>query len=308
MRAKWDRTTRWLADLAFADRGERAPAEHLPSPQALRRYMVGVLLALLPATALAVYHLGVRVLVIGAVAFAGGRLVELATAKFRAKPTRGGSLNMALLLALTLPADLPLWLALLAAAFGTFFAREIFGGTGHNVFNPVLVGKAFAVVSFPTLTVGESFDALGMEAARRLLAFRLPASETCAAAVLLAVAILFLSRAADWRIACSVFIAALAGVVTLRGLGLGELPNAYTFLFSGGFLFGAGILAVDPATAPGTKAGRCFYGLLIGLLAAIICGFTANAQFMMFAILLGNMTAPLLDAAVLAALREEDEQ
>jgi len=106
---------------------------------------------------------------------------------------------------------------------------------------------------------------------------------------------------------CAVFIGALGTALTLRGLALGNVPEPQAFLPGGGFLFGAFVLAADPATSPGTKAGRCFYGLLVGCVAAVICGFTANAEFMMYAVLLGNVAGPTLDAAALGAQAPVEE-
>lgn len=300
MAKRWTGMIGTLGDLAFADRDAPAPAEHLPSGRELRRYMVVSILAVLPAAALAVFYLQVRILAVAAAAFVAGRLVELAMARFRGKPTRGGALTVSVLLALTLPADVPLWLVPVGSAFGVFFGKEVFGGTGHNVFNPVLIAKAFLVVSFPTVATGESFDAMGTETVKQLFGLSLPAAESCALAIILAGVVLSATRAVDWQTVGAVVVSAIGGALILRGLGVGEIPEIYTFLLSGGFLFGACILAGDPATSAGTKVGGCFYGLLVGLLAAVICGFTANTEFMMYAVLLGNVAAPTLDAAVLA--------
>jgi Na+-translocating ferredoxin:NAD+ oxidoreductase RnfD subunit len=290
-----------VADLAFARPDAPAPAEHLPSGRELRLYMAATVAAVVPALALGVALFGWRMLATAAAAFAAGRLVEISVARFRGKPTRGGALTVGVLTALVMPVEAPLWAAPLAAAFGVFFAREAFGGTGHNVFNPVLIGKAFLVVSFPTLVGGPSVDDVGETAARGLLGLDLAASHWAAVAIALAGLLLLCARAVDWRIPCATFVAGMGGVLTLRGLGLGELPPVPQFLLGGGFLLGALVLAGDPATAPGTRAARSFYGLLVGTAAVVICAFTANAAFMMFAVLLGNVAAPTLDAVVLAS-------
>ncbi len=294
------RAGRSLGDLAFAGGDLPAPAQHLPSGRELRRYMVTCTVAVLPAFFLALVYLGDRVLLTFAVAFAAGRAVELATAALRRRRSRGGSLTIALLLALVLPAGTPWWLVLPGAAFGVFFGKEVFGGTGHNVFNPVLIGQAFLVVSFPDVVTGGSFAAMSEGATARLFGVALTGGEACVGAILLAGAALLIARAVDWRITVSVLASATASVLALRALGLGDLPQPHAFLLSGGFLMGACVLAGDPATSPGVRGGRWAYGALVGLIAAVVCGFTANAEFMMYAVLLGNLAAPTIDAAALA--------
>ncbi len=295
-----------VGDLAFADAGAPAPAEHLPSGRELRRYMVLTAGCALPCLATAVLFLGPRVLVMAAVGFAAAWPVELIVAHLRGKRTRGGALTVAVLLALVLPISAPMWLAALAAAFGTFFGKEVFGGTGHNVFNPVLIGKAFAMVSFPTLTTGASFDTFSIATVRELAGFRLPAAEWGAALIIVVGAVLALSRAVDWRVPAAAVAAGVASVLLLRRFGVGDAPELYGFLLGGGFLFGALILAGDPATSPGTRGGRYGYGALVGLLAALISAFTENAEYAMYAILLGNVAAPTLDAAALGTAEDGD--
>lgn len=293
-----------LAGLTFAEPDAPAPAEHLPSGRELRRYAVAGTLAVLPAMALACYWWGIRPLAVFGVAFAAGRLAELAVARVRGKRSRGGALTVAVFLALVLPVDVPLWLVLATAAFGVFFGKEVFGGTGHNFLNPVLLGQAFFTVSYPTLADGPSFASMGGATMARLLELKAPAGVLAAGAILLAGIVLLLARAVDWRTVAGIAFAAMAGLMILRGLEAGALPRFDGFVLGGGSLFGTFVLAGDPATSPGTRAGRWLYGLLIGLLAVIICGFTANPEFMMYAVLLGNVVAPTLDAAVLAARRQ----
>ncbi len=290
-----------LANLAFADPDAPAPAGHLPSGRELRRYMVVGALAVLPAVALAGYWWGIRPLAVFGVAFAAGRLAELAMARARGRRSRGGALTVAVFLALVLPVGMPLWMVLATAAFGVLFGKEVFGGTGHNFLNPVLLAQAFFTVSYPALAEGQSFALMSGETVARLLELKARADVLCAAAILLAGVVLLLTRAVDWRTVAAIALGATASLLILRGVGAGAVPALDGFVLRGGFLFGALVLAADPATSPGTRTGRWLYGLLIGLVAVIICGFTANAEFMMYAVLLGNVVAPTLDTAVLAA-------
>lgn len=290
----------YFRQLTFAGRHDTRRAAHLPTARDVRRYMVVALFAALPAVALAAAWTGGRSLLLIVVGFAGGRLVELTMARARRKPTKGGALTVAVLLSLVLPLSTPLWLAMLAAAFGVLFAREIFGGTGDNVFNPVLIAQAFVTISYPTLGAEPSVASLSLQEPLSLFGRTMPFAHWCICAVGLAGIALLVTRSVDARAVAGTIIAALAATLVLRALGLGEALPAGAFVRSGGFLFGALVLAGDPATLPATREARTIYGLLVGLLAALISAFSANADFMMYAVLLGNLTAPTLGSAVMA--------
>ncbi|MFW6189512.1 MAG: RnfABCDGE type electron transport complex subunit D [Planctomycetota bacterium] len=293
-RAAW----RKVRDLAFAEPEAEAPAAHRPDGRELRRYMLGTLMVCVPLLAAAAAWLGPRVLLVFAFAFAVGRAIELAMARFRDRPVRGGALTFAALLALVVPPHLPLWLVAATAGFGIFFGREVFGGTGHHVFNPVLAGKAFLVVSYPTIAVGGSVGSLPGEGPANLFGHALPAGAGWAGLVLLAGSAAIAARAVDWRVPVSVLGAAVCAGLVLGGFGAGALPQR-SFMLEGGLLFGALLLAGDPAASPGTRPGRWAYGGLVGLLAAVICAFSGHRDFAMYAILLGNIAAPSIDVAVL---------
>jgi Na+-transporting NADH:ubiquinone oxidoreductase subunit B len=195
---------------------------------------------------------------------------------------------------------------MLAAAFGVLFAREVFGGTGDNVFNPVLMAQAFVTVSYPVLGAEPSVASLSLQEPLSLLGKTMPFSHWCICAVGLAGIALLVSRSVDARAVAGVIIAAAAATLTLGALGLGDALPVGTFVRSGGFLFGALVLAGDPATLPATREARTMYGLLIGLMAALISTFSANADYMMYAILLGNLTAPTFEAAIMAGGHGEE--
>jgi Na+-transporting NADH:ubiquinone oxidoreductase subunit B len=300
-----DRALRYVGDLAFAGSDDEGRPRHRASAEELRRYMSQAVLAATPALALASVQTGGRAAAVALAAFAGGRAVELTMARARRRQTRGGALTVAVLLGLVLPLSTPLWMATIAAAFGVLFAREVFGGTGDNVFSPVLVGQALVVVSYPMLATEPSVASLSLHEPLRILGTELPFSHWALGAVSLAGIWVLVTRAVDPRTFAAVFVAALAGVVSLSALGLGEAPAPGVLLTSGGFLVAALVVAGDPATSPRTGPGRVMYGLLIGLLAALIATFSANADYAMYAVLLGNMVAPTLDAIVLGDRGED---
>jgi Na+-translocating ferredoxin:NAD+ oxidoreductase RnfD subunit len=282
-----------IGGLAFAaDDGDTA-AEGRPTARELRRYMAGATLALAPLLVVAASVLSARVLAVFGAALAAGLAVELLVAHLRRRPNRRGALVVALLLALLLPGDLPLYLVAATAALGVLFGKEAFGGTGHNVFNPALVAKAFLVLSYPALVGGASFiapaDAQGAQVAVMTL--------------VLAGTALLIFRAVDWRPAAAIFTGAGATLLVLGGLDLGAPVAIMPFLFGPRVLMGALVLAGDPATSPGTRGGRIACGLLIGMLAVAIRAFSQNADYVLYAVLLGNLAAPTIDAAALALRR-----
>ncbi len=128
-------------------RPEHAP--YLRQGMDAKRFMFTVVLAVLPALAGSVYFFGPRVLLMILVSYAAGGLVEVGFAAIRRHPINEGFLVTGLLLPLTLPVGIPLWMIALGSAFGVFFGKEVFGGVGQNVFNPALVGRAFLFLSFP---------------------------------------------------------------------------------------------------------------------------------------------------------------
>lgn len=251
------------------------------------------LLALAPAAASGVWRGGLRVLAAIVVSCAASSAVEIAFAAVRGRKLLPGSYLPGLVLALALPPGTPLWMSALGAAFGNFFGKEVFGGTGSNIFNPAVVGKCFLFLSYPTVM---------MEAVRDAG----PASgsgETCAACILLGGAILAATRWGSWRTMLSVVLSAGALGAALWASSPGRFDHPLSVVLSGGILFGAVFMAPDPGTSPASKSCKWIYGAMIGILAVVIKNFSAyNAysQGMMFAVLLGNLFAPMLDSAAWA--------
>ena len=122
--------------------------QDMTTPKAMR----DVIYALLPATGAALWYFGISAALVIAVSIAGAVLAEWL---FAPRATRGASLKdstgilTGLLLALTLPPGLPLWMAFLGGFVSIAFGKVIWGGLGHNLFNPARVGRAFLLATFP---------------------------------------------------------------------------------------------------------------------------------------------------------------
>jgi Na+-transporting NADH:ubiquinone oxidoreductase subunit B len=279
----------------------------------------------------AVAHGALYFLPVLAVAVVVGGLWVRVFARLRNRPTGEGLLVIALLFTLGLPPSIPLWQAALGISFAVVVGREIFGGTGRNFLNPAVTGLAFLYVTYPKEMVSETawtvVDALtaptllnpAVEAGGPLLAW-LPFTwlqtfvglvpgtfgTTSTVACLLGATVLLYRRIASARIMLGV-LAGMFGTVLLLS-GVGPWTNAfvgiswYWHLTLGSFAFGAVFLATDPASAAMTDTGRWIYGLSIGAMVVLIrVGNEAHPDGVIFAVLLGNIFAPLIDHLVVRA-------
>lgn len=228
-----------------------------------------------------------------------------------------------------MPVDIPLWMVALATAFSVIFGKEVFGGTGMNVFNPALLARAFAFFAYtPSMSgatvwiaglssgegVVDGFSGatalenlsttgqMGYSAMDAFLGF-IPGciGETSTLAILLGAAILLFTGVASWRTMVSVFVGGLAMGYFFQAIGTTTYP-AWYHLIIGGFAFGAVFMATDPVTSAQTNTGKYIVGLLTGALAVLIRVVNpAYPEGMMLSILFMNALAPLVDYYVVEA-------
>lgn len=294
------------------------------APRIMRR----VILALMPAIAASIYFFRFRAVVLYAVCIAASLATEAVILRIRKKPLDalfdGSAVITGILLAMCLPASLPLSLALIGAVVSIGIGKQIFGGLGHNVFNPALVGRAFLSTAFPvamttwipsaimkvdTATFATPLGDLKFQDAivqgtlvplKSLFLGTVGGSlgETSAIALLIGGAYLLMKRTIDWRIPTGIILSMMAftGVFWLAA------PDKYAsplfHLLSGGFLLGALFMATDMVTSPLTRTATWIYAVGIGLVAAIIRLFGAFPEGVMYAILLMNTFVPLLNATI----------
>lgn len=266
------------------------------------------------------------------VAYVVGLGIEFAVAQWKGEEIHEGFLVSGILIPMIVPVDCPLWTLALATAFAVVFAKEVFGGTGMNVFNVALVTRVFLFFAYPTKMSGESVwvasDSIlgvgqtvdGMTAATSLgiastakMADAYPAfswdmvtglipgsiGETSVIAILIGAVILLWTGVASWKTMCSVFVggALVAWLFNISGIdtAMARMPW-YEHLVLGGFCFGAVFMATDPVTSARTEAGKYIYGFLIGAMAIVIRVLNPGyPEGMMMAILLMNVFAPLID-------------
>ena len=264
------------------------------------------------------------------VSYGVGLGIEFIAAQIKNEEIQEGYLVTGMLIPMIVPVGTPLWMIAIAVAFSVIIAKEIFGGTGMNIFNPALVARAFLFFAYPTKMSGdqvwvarESFLGLGQnlpdtftmatplgQAAANLpmdasmmdmLTGLMPGSigETSVIAIALGAALLLWTGIASWRTMLSVFVggALVAELFASAGMeGNAVAGLGLQHLILGGFCFGAVFMATDPVTSCRTEKGQYIYGFLIGALAITIRVLNPGyPEGMMLAILFMNMFAPLID-------------
>ena len=264
------------------------------------RDMIVVLVVLLPLYGIAWYSHGVRVLFFFLTALVAGAVVEGVFAVVRKRKMSFSLLVTTALYCLMLSPTMPLWLVGLGMLFGIFFGKMVFGGEGHTVFNPALIGRGFIMLAYPLVVVDTSTPAAAgsgqlNEMMRMLISdVHEPVTRWVVPVILLGGVLLAIVRAADWKIILSVLAGGgvITGILLLTPLAGKEIT---ALLLMPGMAFGACYLATDPVTSPGSWQGKIVYGLMIGILAVAITLYATYGEGMMFAVLLGNVFTPTLD-------------
>ncbi|MDD4644681.1 MAG: NADH:ubiquinone reductase (Na(+)-transporting) subunit B [Bacteroidales bacterium] len=326
---------------------------HIRDSIDLKRTMTIVLLALMPALFFGILNTGyqhflslgtnvsfiswqtfgfgfVKVFPIIVVSYVTGLTIEFITAQIRGHEVNEGFLVTGMLIPLIMPVDVPLWMVALATAFAVVFGKEVFGGTGMNVFNPALLARVFLFFAYPAYMTGDRIWIAGLTKGEGVIdgftgatpladaaaghidkipGFMdlfigvIPGSigETSALAILIGAIILVVTGIGSWKIMLSVVAGGLfmGGVLNLWGANTYMQMPFYNHLVLGGFAFGAVFMATDPVTGAQTETGKWIYGFLIGLMAILIRVVNpAYPEGVMLAILLMNVFAPLIDHLV----------
>ena len=317
-----------------------------------KRIMSVVVLALMPALLFGMYNIGYQnYLAAGTLETAGffsiffygflavlpkilvsyivGLGIEFAWAQWKKEEIQEGFLVSGILIPLIIPVNCPLWILAIAVAFAVIIGKEIFGGTGMNIFNPALICRAFLFFAYPSMMSGdkvwvanESIFGLGntlvdgftqatplaevgqgvnpVDAGTSLcdmICGFIPGSigETSVIAIALGALLLLITGIASWKTMLSVFVGGSLMAALFTATGSTVIPW-YEHLVLGGFAFGAVFMATDPVTSARTETGKWIYGFIIGVMAIIIRVMNPGyPEGMMLAILLMNMFAPTID-------------
>jgi len=344
-----------LFSLLFDSPEKTVSGSHIRDHYNIKRMMVSVIIAMVPVSVFGMYNTGLqhylsmgetagfmdcfifgalKVVPLFIVVYAVGGFWEILFAVIRKHEINEGLLVTGFILPLILPPAIPLWQAALATTFGVVIGKEVFGGTGMNVFNPAMIARAFLFFAYPASMSGQSVwvisgeravdsftmatplsiisSGAGLSAVDRLSAGGytfgnmfigfIPGSigETSTLLILLGGLFLMVNRVASWRIILSVFTGGLAMGIILNiaapsHSSIMALP-AYYHPVMGGFAFGAVFMATDPVSAAATSQGKYVYGFFIGVLAVLVRALNpAYPEGMMLSILFMNAFAPLID-------------
>jgi electron transport complex protein RnfD len=290
-----------------------------------------VALALAPAFFYGIVWFGPRSLImvmISVLACVGSEALVLSARRRPLTINDGSAFLTGLLLALSLPPGAPLWLPVIGGVFAILVVKQLFGGLGHNLFNPALAGRAFLMISWPGLMTtgwivpsGSSLAGIdGITAATPLTILKNPSfygnpaeilgrfnewsalknlflgriggciGEPSVLLLLIGGLFLLIIRITDYRIVIGYLASfAIAAFLLLNKINLGVC------FFTGGLVLGAFFMAPDWVTSPVTKKGRWFFGVGCGLLTVILRRWSAYPEGVTFAILTMNMVTPLID-------------
>ncbi len=320
-----------------------------------KRIMSMVVIALMPALLFGMYNIGyqnalaagklaetsfVSMFAFGLVAllpkilvsYIVGLGIEFAWAQWKHEEIQEGYLVSGIIIPLIIPINTPLWTLVLAVAFSVIFVKEIWGGTGMNIFNVAIAARMFLFFSYPSQMTGDQVwvaqDAIcglgynlpegfteatplgliaqgagtGSSLSDMIMGF-IPGSvgETSVIAIAIGAVILLWAGIASWKTMLSVFVGGI--VMALVFSATGKTPiHWYEHIVLGGFCFGAVFMATDPVTSARTETGKWIYGFLIGAMAIIVRVMNPGyPEGMMLAIFFGNMFAPLIDHCVVEA-------
>ncbi len=251
-----------------------------------------------------------KLLPVIAVSYVVGLGIEIVFAQSRGHEVNEGYFVTGMLIPLITPIDTPLWMIAISIVFAVIIGKEVFGGTGMNIFNPALLSRAFLFFAYPSqmsgdkiwingltegnnivdgfsgatpmaqLTAGVPSNELILGLQGKAMTFYdmfmgwIPGSvgETSTLAILIGAAFLLFTGVANWKVMFSVFAGGLAMGLIFNAFAVNSYMEvpAYYHLVMGGFAFGAVFMATDPVTASQTGTGKYIYGFLIGVIAVLI--------------------------------------
>ncbi|MFW6001088.1 MAG: RnfABCDGE type electron transport complex subunit D [Halanaerobium sp.] len=279
---------------------------HVRAEDTVSKIMWSVVIALLPAVFAAVYFFNMRAISVVLAGVIGAVISEYVFQKVRDKKITiydGSAVVTGMLLALTLPPSIPLWTVFIGAVVAIVLGKQVFGGIGHNPFNPALVGRAFLVAAYPVLMTDWSVD--GVSSATPLALMKSEGAmtdtwhlfvgqiggslgETSALALLLGFAFLLYKGYVSWRIPLG-----MISTVFVLSYVFGENPVFH--IFAGGLMIGALYMATDMVSSPTTKNGRWIFGIGAGIIVVIIRLWGGYPEGVLFSILLMNAAVPLIN-------------
>lgn len=283
---------------------------HVRSRLTTSKVMYDVILALLPAAVFGVYRFGSHAFLVIAASVLSAVLTEFVFDYIAKKPNTvkdGSAVVTGLLLALCLPAGVPLYVPCAGSLFAILFVKCFFGGLGRNFMNPALAGRCFLLLSFSGVMADYSVDGVSSATPLEVLASGQTVNVTDAflgfgggvigssiVALCLGGLYLWVIGAVTFEIPAAVLVSFAAFIALFGGQGF---DSAYIWLHlaTGGVVMGAFFMATDPVTSPVTSAGQLLYGVLTGVLCGVFRVFGSTPDSVSYAIIIANLATPLID-------------
>ena len=291
------------------------PAPHIRTAETVESVMYDVVIALIPAFAMAVYSFGVRALILTAVSVAACIATEYIWQKILKRDIEafdGSAILTGILFAFVVPVGMGLQYVIVGNFVAITLGKIVYGGLGHNIFNPALIGRAFVQASWPVAITTFAYD--GKAGATVLDAMKrgIPLTdsliyeggnqyinaflgqmggclgETSALALLIGGVYLIYKKQIDWKVP-----AVMIGTVFVLTWAMGADP--FMQILSGGLFLGAFFMATDMVTSPTTGKGRVIFALGIGILVSLIRMKGGYPEGTAYAILIMNGVVPLID-------------
>lgn len=305
----------------MADKLLITSSPHIKAERTVRSIMLDVIIALVPASAAAVVFFGMKALVVLFASTASAVLSEYLYQKATKREVTVGDLSAAvtgILLGLTLPPGVPVYVPIVGSAFAIVIAKQLFGGLGTNFVNPALAARAFVLAAWPLHLTSAWINPLTHDAAtgatplaafgaghssvslpQLLIGNRLGSlGETSAIAILLGAAYLLYRKVIDLRIPAGYIVTLGLGIFIFGKPGALFQGEPLTGVLLGGVLLGAFFMATDYVTSPVTPRGRLYMGIGAGLITLLIRYWGEYPEGVTYAILFMNLVTPLIDRFV----------
>ena len=282
---------------------------HVRDTVTTKSIMYDVLIAMLPAAAFGVFQFGFHALLVIIITMAACALSEYVYEYALGKPITimdGSALVTGMILALNMPANIPLWIPVLGGVFAIVVVKQLYGGLGQNFMNPALAGRCFLLISFAgkmsnftldgwsgatplaQLKAGQAVDVTAM------FIGRIPGTigEVSVIALLVGAAYMVAKKVISLRIPLTYI---LTTAVFVFIFGQQDLGFVAAHVCGGGLIFGAFFMATDYVTSPITPKGQIAFGVLLGILTGLFRLFGGSAEGVSYAIIISNMLVPLIE-------------
>lgn len=302
-------------------------APHIRSNASTASIMLDVAIALIPSLVFGIYNFGLRALIIILICVVSCIASEYLYEKLMKKPVTVGdcsALVTGLILAVNLPSTVPFWLPVIGGAFAIIVVKMLFGGLGQNFMNPALAARCFLLISFASLMT--NFPVVdGVSSATPLASLKSGGSadllkmflgthsgcigETSAAAILIGAGYLLFRKVISIKIPLSVVLSSAAFIALFSALNGSTVTVPYLLaqICGGGLLSGAVFMATDYVSSPATAPGKIIFGILIGFLTALFRIFGGSTEGVSYAIILANLTTPLIEKLTLKKIPVKKE-